>query len=162
MPKFQYRDNNGTVEKSISEFTLSLTLLCSNIGIQSFFCHTHARTPAHMYACRHLEAVSVQVIRWPIGRGHHHGPFREQRLEQPLQEERVGNVRDLKLVEAQQPALGDQLPGDNLPTPQEGKRTPFERTHKRQPAVLKKEDRNRSTNRMQDDGFAAAMLICIW
>jgi len=93
-----------------------------------------------MYAWTHLEAVSVQVIGWPIGRGHHHGPFREQRLKQPLQEERVSNVRDLKLVEAQQPALGDQLPGDNLPTPQEG-RGPrsHAHTHKRQPAFKKKQ-----------------------
>ncbi len=53
-----------------------------------------------------------QVVGGGVGRGHHHHAAVEQRLEQPPQNHRVGDVVDLEFVEAQQRRLARDLVGE--------------------------------------------------
>lgn len=85
---------------------LSLTLsLFTSLSLH-LLSHAHKRT--------HLKTVPIEVVGRTVGGGHHHSAFRQEGLEQPLQEQGVGNVGDLKFVEAQQPAFGNEFPGDDL------------------------------------------------
>ena len=58
-----------------------------------------------------LQSVLVEVARRAVGGGDHHHTRLEQRLEQPPQDHRIGDVVDLELVEAQQPAIARQVAG---------------------------------------------------
>ena len=55
-----------------------------------------------------VEPISIEPCRWHVGRRHHHHLALKQALEQPTKDHRVGDVGDMQLVEAQQPAdVGD-------------------------------------------------------
>mmetsp|Transcript_2497 Transcript_2497/g.6528 ORF Transcript_2497/g.6528 Transcript_2497/m.6528 type:complete len:327 (-) Transcript_2497:133-1113(-) len=58
---------------------------------------------------RSIQPPLVQSFGGTIRRGHHHDSGVEQHLEQPLDDHGVGNVRDLKFVEAQEARLPRQV-----------------------------------------------------
>ncbi|MNN54776.1 hypothetical protein D3C81_1696110 [compost metagenome] len=58
-----------------------------------------------------IEAIGVKIIRRQIGRTDDHHAFVEHHLKQPTENDRVPDVVDEQLIEAQHPHLGRQLPG---------------------------------------------------
>ena len=61
---------------------------------------------------RPVQPALVEIVRRDVGGRHHDGAELEQPGEQPPQDHRVGDVGDVKLVEAQQPGLvEDRLRG---------------------------------------------------
>ncbi len=57
-----------------------------------------------------VQAVRIQLVRPEVGRGDDGDAVAEHRVQQPVQDHRVGHVGDVELVEADQPeALGDAL-----------------------------------------------------
>ncbi len=61
-----------------------------------------------------LQAVLVEPVGRPVGRRDHDDPAFEQALEQPAQDHGVGDVDDVELVEAEQPAVPGDLDGQGL------------------------------------------------
>mmetsp|Transcript_17095 Transcript_17095/g.42709 ORF Transcript_17095/g.42709 Transcript_17095/m.42709 type:complete len:219 (-) Transcript_17095:174-830(-) len=51
---------------------------------------------------RTIQASLVQVFRWAVGRGHHHGAILKEYRKQLRQNKGVGNVRHLEFVQAQE------------------------------------------------------------
>ncbi len=59
-----------------------------------------------------LQPVLVEVVRRPVRCGHHHDATLEELLEQPADDHRIGNIGDLKLVEAKQRGIAGNGLGD--------------------------------------------------
>ena len=61
-----------------------------------------------------VESVFVEIIRRNIGRSDDHNAAFKQSRKQPAENHGIGNVGDMKFVEAKQPSFLDELLGDQM------------------------------------------------